>query len=162
MTSTAKNVEEYIAGLPEDRRVAISALRKVVLKNLPKGFVECMNYGHIGYVVPHSTYPAGYHCDPSKPLPFAGLASQKNHFALYVMTSYGDKPTEAWIRSAWKAEGKKLDMGKCCIRFRKLEDVPLKSVGQLIARVPMKKYIARIEAAAAGCKPQKRPKKAAK
>jgi hypothetical protein len=148
MTSKARTVPEYLKSLPPDRRVAISALRNVILKHLPEGYAECMNFGMIGYVVPHSLYPPGYHCDPSKPLPFACLASQKNHLALYVMTVYGDKPTETWLRSAWKAAGKKLDMGKSCIRIKKLEDAPLEVIGQLIARVPVKNYIARIEAVA--------------
>lgn len=146
MTSKAQTVAEYLRSLPEDRRTAISILRKVILENLPKGFEECMNYGMIGYVVPHRLYPPGYHCDPTKPLPFAGLASQKRHIGLYIMSVYGDKATEAWLRSAWKKSGKKLDLGKCCIRFKKLEDAPLDVIGQLIARVSVMDYIARMEA----------------
>ena len=145
MISKAKTVEEYLASLPEDRRAAIGAVRKVILANLPKGFEECMNYGMIGYVVPHSIYPAGYHCNPKLPLPLGGLASQKNHMAFYVMTAYGGSPTEKWFRKAWQATGKKLDMGKCCVRFKKLEDVPLEVVGELFARVPVKEYISQIE-----------------
>ena len=145
MTSKAKTVAEYLEALPEDRRGAISALREVVLANLPKGYEECMSYGMIGYVVPHRLYPAGYHCDPKLPLPFANLASQKNHMALYLMTVYGDPATEKWFRNAWQAAGKKLDMGKCCVRFKRLADVPLEVVGQAIARVPVANYIARIE-----------------
>ena len=147
MTSKAKTVAEYLASLPEDRRAAISAVRKVILANLPKGYEEHMSYGMIGYVVPHSIYPAGYHCDPKLPLPYANLAAQKNHMALYVMTIYGHPATEKWFRKAWQAAGKKLDMGKCCVRFKKLEDVPLNVVGELIARVPVKDYIAYIEKA---------------
>ena len=145
MKSAAATVEDYLKSLPEDRRAAISAVRKVILANLPKGYEECMSYGMIGYVVPHRIYPAGYHCDPKLPLPFAGLASQKNHMALYLMTVYGDPATEKWFRRAWQAAGKKLDMGKACVRFKKLEDVPLEVIGQAIARVPVEKYIARIE-----------------
>ena len=145
MKSNAKTVEEYLKGLPEDRRIAITAIRQVILSNLPKGYEECISYGMIGYVVPHSLYPAGYHCDPKLPLPYANLASQKNHIALYLMSVYGDKPTEAWFRQAWQATGKKLDMGKSCVRFKKLEDVPLDVVGQVVARVPVEKYIDRIE-----------------
>ena len=145
MTSKAKTVEEYLKNLPEDRRAAISAVRRVILANLPKGYEECMSYGMIGYVVPHSIYPAGYHCDPKLPMPFANLASQKNHMALYLMCCYGDPATERWFRKAWSAAGKKLDMGKSCVRFKKLEDVSLEVIGQLIARVPVKNYIARIE-----------------
>jgi hypothetical protein len=157
MTSKAATVEEYLQSLPADRRTAINAVRKVILANLPKGYEERMNYGMIGYVVPHSLYPAGYHCDPKLPLPFAGLASQKNHMALYVMTLYGDAPTERWFSQAWQASGRKLDMGKCCVRFKRLEDVPLEVVAQLIARVPVKDYIARTEAAV-GVQAQRRGK----
>ena len=95
MQYDAKTPDEYIAGLPEDRKLAISALRKVINENLPKGFKETMGYGHMGWVVPHETYPAGYHCDPTQPLPFMGIASQKNHIALYSMCLYGD--VKHWI-----------------------------------------------------------------
>lgn len=145
MKSSAKTVDEYLQALPEDRRAAISAVRKVILDNLPKGYQECMSYGMIGYVVPHSLYPKGYHCDPKLPLPFANLGSQKNHMALYLMNLYGDAKTEQWFQKAWRAAGKKLDMGKACIRFRRLDDVPLEVVGQVIARTPVADYIARIE-----------------
>ncbi|MEJ0089479.1 MAG: DUF1801 domain-containing protein [Limisphaerales bacterium] len=145
MKSNATTVEEYLQELPADRRTAISAVRKVILANLPKGYVECMGYGMIGYVVPHSLFPAGYHCDPKLPLPFANLGSQKNHMSLHVMTIYGDPATEKWFRKAWQATGKKLDMGKCCVRFKKLEDVALDVIGQVIARVSVKDYIARVE-----------------
>jgi hypothetical protein len=145
MKSSAATVEEYLQGLPADRRTAISAVRQVILANLPKGYVECMSYGMIGYVVPHRLYSAGYHCDPRLPLPYANLGSQKNHMALHVMIIYGDPATEQWFRKAWQAAGKKLDMGKCCVRFKKLEDVPLDVIGQVIARVPVKDYIARVE-----------------
>jgi hypothetical protein len=145
MKNSATTVEEYLRGLPTDRRVAISAVRKVIQTNLPKGYVECMSYGMIGYVVPHSLYPAGYHCDPRLPLPLACLGSQKNHMALHLMTVYGDPATEKWFRQAWAAAGKKLDMGKACMRFKKIEDVPLKVIGQLVARVPVKDHIALME-----------------
>jgi hypothetical protein len=104
-----------------------------------------MQYGMIGYVVPHSLYPAGYHCDPKQPLPFAHLVSQKNHMALYLMCVYLDGATNAWFRSAWAASGKKLDMGKACVRFKKLEDLPLEVIGQAIVREPAQAYIARWE-----------------
>jgi hypothetical protein len=145
MASAAKTVDEYLEGLPDDRRTAIGAVRKVILANLPPGYEESMNYGMIGYVVPHSLYPAGYHCDPKQPLTLACLGSQNNHMAIYLMTVYGDPATERWLRNAWTATGKKLDMGKSCGRFKKLEDVPLDVVGQVIARVPVKDYIARVE-----------------
>ena len=145
MKSSAKTVDEYLASLPTDRRVAVSAVRKVILANLPAGYEECLSYGMIGYVVPHRLYPDGYHCDPKQPLPFACLGSQKNHMALYLMTVYGDPATEKWFRQAWEATGKKLDMGKSCVRFKSLDDVPLDVIGKVIARVPVKKYIARVE-----------------
>ena len=145
MQSKAKTVNEYLAGLPEDRRVAIQAMRKVIRKNLDKDYEEGMQYGMIGYYVPHKVYPPGYHCDPKQPLPFAGLASQKNHMAIYLMCIYGSREQEAWFRKEWAKTGKKLDMGKSCISFKKLEDLPLEVIGQAIARVPAKKYIANYE-----------------
>jgi hypothetical protein len=145
MKNSATTVGEYLQALPADRRAAISAVRKVILANLPAGYVECISYGMIGYVVPHRLYPAGYHCDPKLPLPLANLGAQKNHMALHVMTVYFDPATEKWLRQAWAATGKKLDMGKCCVRFKKIEDVALDVVGRLIARVPVKDYIARVE-----------------
>ena len=145
MTSQAKTVDEYLQALPGDRRAALGAVREVILANLPKGYEERMNYGMIGYVVPHSLYPAGYHCDSKQPLSFACLGSQKNHMAIHLMNVYGDPATEKWFRKAWQASGKRLDMGKACVRFKKLEDVPLDVIGQVIARTPVKNYIARIE-----------------
>jgi hypothetical protein len=147
MTSEAKTAEEYLKGLPGDRRAAIGAVRKVILDNLPEGYVECMQFGHIAYAVPHSIYPPGYHCDPSQPLTYASLASQKNHMAVYLCTVYGDPATLAWFQKEYKATGKRLDMGKSCVRFKKLEDLPLELIGQVIARTPVKKYIECIEKA---------------
>ena len=141
MQSKAKSVDQYLAELPFDRREAINAVRKVILKNLPDGFEEGMQYGMIGYFVLHKLFPAGYHCDPSQPLTFAALASQKNYMAIYLMTIYGHKETEEWFVKAYKASGKKLDMGKSCVRFKKLDDLPLDVIGQAIARVPVEKYI---------------------
>jgi hypothetical protein len=145
MTSSAKTVDEYLSGLPPDRRTAIGAVRNVILSNLPKGYEEIMQYGMIGYVVPHSLYPAGYHCNPSQPLTFASLGSQKNHMAIYLCNVYGHKETETWFRKAYQATGKKLDMGKSCVRFKKLEQLPLEVIGQVIARTPVDKYIAGVE-----------------
>ncbi|MFN0131402.1 MAG: DUF1801 domain-containing protein [Phycisphaerales bacterium] len=141
MQSKAATVAEYLASLPEDRRAAIGAVRKVILSNLDKGYVEGMQYGMIGYAVPHSVFPHGYHCDPKQPLPFAGLASQKNHMSVYLMTTYGDGPQWDWFRAAWEKTGKKLDMGKCCIRFKRVEDLALDVIGEAIRRVPAKAYI---------------------
>ena len=147
MQSKAKTVNQYLAELPADRREVMKAVRAVVLKNLPKGYVESMQYGAIGYFVPHSIYPPGYHCDPTQPLPFAGLASQKNHMAIYLMCIYSDAGHDAWFREAWAKTGKKLDMGKSCVRFKKLDDVALNVIGQAIRRVPVKKFIAFYESA---------------
>ena len=144
MKSDAKTVKQYLVTLPDDRRQAIEAIRRVILKNLPKGYEEGMQYGMIGYYVPHSLYPPGYHCDPQQPLPFVSLASQKNHMAIYLML---DEEFEQWFREAWTSAGKKLDRGKSCVRFRKIEDVPLKVVGQAVKRIPVKKLIATYESA---------------
>ncbi len=145
MESKATTVEQYLAELPDDRRAAISAVRKVILKHLNKGYEEGMLYGMIGYYVPHSLYPAGYHCDPKQPLGFAGLASQKNYMSLYMMPVYSDGATETTFRDEWVKTGKKLDMGKCCIRFKKVEDLALELIGETIRRTPVKKWIAHYE-----------------
>lgn len=146
MQSKATTVAAYLKELPEDRRAAISAVRDVILKNLDPTFEEGMNYGMIGYYVPHSVYPAGYHCDPSKPLPFAGLASQKQHMSVYLMSAYGDKGEYVKLVEGFKKAGKKIDMGACCVRFKKLEDLPLDVIGAAVKRVSAKTYIERYEA----------------
>jgi hypothetical protein len=142
MQSKAATVEEYLAELPADRRAAISVVRQVVLKNLDKDYEEGMSYGMIGYCVPHRVYPAGYHCDPKQPLPFVCLASQKNYMSLYLMTINEDTPDGKWFQKEWAKTGKKLDMGKCCLRFKKLEDLSLELVGEAIRRMPAKRFIA--------------------
>ena len=142
MQYDAKTPDEYIAELPEDRRSALAALRKVINENLPKGFKETMGYGHMGWVVPHETYPAGYHCDPKQPLPFMGIASQKNHIAVYAMCLYGNVDQLEWFRAEWpKHSKKKLNIGKSCIRFTKLEDIPLDLIGELASKVTPKQWI---------------------
>jgi hypothetical protein len=158
MQSKATTVEQYLAELPIDRRKALQALRTAILKNLPSGYEEGMQYGMIGYFVPHSVYPPGYHCDPAQPLPFAGLASQKNHMSIYLMCVYGDSEQAAWFRQAWAKTGKKLDMGKSCVRFKKIDEVPLAVIGEAIRRVPAKKFIEYYEAAIGG-RAAKRPSK---
>jgi hypothetical protein len=145
MQSKAKTVKEYLASLPEDRRKAIEAVRKVILKNLDKDYQEGMQYGAISYYVPHGKYPPGYHCDPKVALPFAGLGWQKNHMSFGIMCHYYGPDEDKWFRTAWAKTGKKLDMGKCCVRFKKIEDVPLEVIGQAIKRVPAKKFIAMYE-----------------
>ncbi|MCF8244443.1 MAG: DUF1801 domain-containing protein [Saprospiraceae bacterium] len=141
MQSTATSPNEYLQNLSDERRPIITAMREAILKNLPKGFEEQMNYGMLGYVVPHSVYPSGYHCDPKLPLPFISLASQKNHFALYHMGLY-DGELLTWFREEWPNHSKKkLDMGKCCIRFKKPEDVPMELIGQLVSKVTPQQWI---------------------
>lgn len=167
MQSAAKTVEQYLAELPEDRRAILSAVRRVILDNLDADYEEGMQYGMIGYYVPHRVYPAGYHCDPRQPLPFGGLASQKNHLSLYLMCLYGSSEHLTWFQTAWAKTGKKLDMGKACVRFKKLDDLPLDVIAEAIRRVPAKDYIAVIEAVLAPSRskakpsPQKQAKKSA-
>jgi hypothetical protein len=147
MQSKALSVEEYLSSLPADRRVAIEAVRKVVRANLDPDYEEGMQYGMIGYFVPHRVFPAGYHCDPKQPLPFAALGSQKNYMSLYLMCVYGHQPLADSFREAWAKTGKKLDMGKSCVRFKKVEDLALDVIGAAIKRVPVKKYLEHYEAA---------------
>lgn len=143
MQSKAGSVEDYLKGLPDDRREALKAVREVILKNLDtSGIEEGMQYGMIGYYVPHRIYPAGYHANPTQPLPFASLASQKSHMALYLMCVYGDPAQEAWLRDAWAKAGKKLDMGKSCVRFKSLDALPLPVIGEVITKVTPKDLIA--------------------
>ena len=145
MKSQATTVRAYLAELPPERRQTLATVRETILKNLPAGYEEGMQYGMIGYFVPHRVYPAGYHCDPQQPLPFAGLAAQKNYLSLYLMCIYGHPEHETWFRQAWTKTGKKLAMGKSCVRFKTLEDVPLSVIGRAIKRVPVKKFIAYYE-----------------
>jgi len=139
--SKAKTVKEYIEELPEDKKTAIKAVRKVILENLPKGYEETMGYGMMGYVVPLSRYPEGYLGRKDEPLPYIGLASQKNHFSLYLMNVYGDKDVEAWFKKAFQDAGKKLDMGKSCVRFRELDDLPLEVIGKVVAMTSVDELI---------------------
>lgn len=147
MQSSAATVREYLAELPEDRREIVSAVRAEILKNLPDGYEEGMQYGMIGYYVPHSLYPPGYHCNPKQPLPFANLASQKQYVSVYLYCVYSDEKEAEWFRRTWEKSGCKLNMGKSCVRFRKLEDIPLKVIGQAVKRIPVKKFIATYESA---------------
>lgn len=172
MQSSAPTVAAYLASLPADRRAEIEKVRSVVLKSIDKVFAETMQYGMIGYNVPHSVFPAGYHCDPKQPLPFAGLANQKNAMSLYLMGLYvgstDDKPsaTTKWFQDAWKKSGKKLDMGKACIRFKKADDLALDVIAEAFKRMTAKDYIAAYESTlASGAKSQTKKvpaKKAAK
>ncbi len=142
MTSDAATPEEYIMNLPEDRKSAISSLRKTILANLPEGFEEVMNYGMIGYVVPHSIYPDGYHCTPELPLPFISIASQKNFIALYHMGIYAEKSLHDWFVSEYPKHVKtKLDMGKSCIRFKRIEQIPYDLLGELCSKMTVDEWI---------------------
>ena len=146
MQSTQTTVEEYLKELPADRLEAIDKLRKVIKKNLPKGFEERMSYGMIGYVVPHSLYPKGYHCDPKLPLPFINLASQKNFIALYHMGIYSSAELLKWFQEEYSKQCKsKLDMGKSCIRMKKMEDIPYELIGELCKKMSPKEWIDRYE-----------------
>jgi uncharacterized protein YdhG (YjbR/CyaY superfamily) len=147
MQIKAKTPEEYIDRIPEERKEAIRALRKIILENLPEGFTETINYGMIGYVVPHSLYSKGYHADPKQPLPFINLASQKNYIALYHMGIYSNKKLLAWFTSEYtKQTSLKPDMGKGCIRFKKPEKIPFKLIGELASKFTVKDWITIYEA----------------
>jgi hypothetical protein len=138
-------VDAYLASLPPSRKAAIQAVREVILKNLGEGYEEGIQYGMIGYYVPHKIYAAGYHVDPKQPVPFAGLGSQKQHMAVYLMCLEGSPELETWFKEEWARTGKKLDMGKSCVRFKSLYDLPVELIGQTIARVPVKEFLARYE-----------------
>jgi uncharacterized protein YdhG (YjbR/CyaY superfamily) len=146
MPVKAASPAEYIDTLPEERKGAMSELRKVILKNLPKGFKEEISYGMIGYVVPHSLYPAGYHCDTSLPLPFLSIASQKNFIAVYHMGMYADPKLLDWFTKEYAKRVKgKLDMGKSCIRFKKPGQIPFDLIGELAAKMTPQDWIALYE-----------------
>ncbi len=146
MQSSAKTVKEYIAELPDDRKKVISKLRDSVHKNLPKGFSEIMAYGMISYVVPHSLYPDGYHCDPKQPLPFMSIASQKNHIALYHMGIYCDKKLFKWFVKEYPKHSKaKMDLGKSCLRFKKFDDIPYSLIEVLSKKVSPNEWISLYE-----------------
>jgi hypothetical protein len=145
-SSQAETVEEYLQELPVDRRAVVSAVRDVVVRNLPDGYREAMGFGMITWGIPLADYPGTYN---GQPLGYAALAAQKNHYALYVMTPYQDPAQEQWLREESNKAGKKLDMGKSCLRFKKLEDLPLDVIGKLIASTPPSEFIARYEKARA-------------
>lgn len=142
MQSKATTVAQYLKELPSDRRAMLETVAKVIRANLDPRLEEGISYGMIGWYVPHKVFSLGYHCDPKLPLPFAGLASQKNHCSLYLMTAYAEGTTgEAWIKKAWP-NGKKLDMGKSCIRFKSLDDLALDVIGEAVRRVPLDDHLA--------------------
>jgi hypothetical protein len=138
----ANTAEEYLKALPEDRRDVVAAVRDVILANLPEGYEESVNWGMLSYEVPLSRYPDTYN---DQPLQYAALASQKRYMSLYLNNVYGDPNTEAWFTEQYRATGKRLDMGKSCVRFRTLDDLPLELVGDVIARTPVDDFIARYE-----------------
>lgn len=150
MQSKATTVEEYLASLPDERTHALEEIRKVITKNLDKSFAEGMQYGMLGYFLPHSKYPAGYHCDPKQPLPFMSVASQKNHIGLYMFCIYCSAEDQETFVKEWKASGKKLDMGKSCVRVKKLEDIPMDVLGRAIKRATAKRFVAAYEGSLAG------------
>jgi hypothetical protein len=142
--SEAKTVEEYLAELPRERREVVTAVRETILHNLPRGYVERMNWGMISYEIPLERYGDTYN---RQPLSYAALAAQKSHYAIYLMCLYADAGREAWLREQFQRAGKKLDMGKSCVRFRRLEDVPLDVIGEAVASTPPEVLIARAESA---------------
>jgi hypothetical protein len=142
MQSQAKTAKQYLDELPPERKAAITKVRQVILDNLPKGYRESFGAGMLMYGVPLSRFPNTYN---GHPLCYAALASQKNYMSVYLMTVYGDKKTEQWFRTAFKTRGKKLDMGKSCVRFKTLDDLPLDVIGEAVALVPMEKWISLYE-----------------
>jgi hypothetical protein len=141
--SKAATVQAYLDELPEDRRAVVAAVRDVILRHLPAGYREAMSWGVISYEIPLERFPDTYN---GHPLSYVALAAQKNHFALYLMCVYGDTKREGWLRAEFQKAGKKLDMGKACVRFRKLEDLPLDVIGEVVAGVTPEQFIARYEA----------------
>ena len=141
--STAKTVYEYLDELSPDRREAIATVREVILLHLPPGYEETMQYGMIGYVIPLGRYPVTYN---GQPLAYAALASQKNYMSVYLMNIYSDKEAEQWFVDQYKASGKKLNMGKSCLRFKKLEDLPIDLIGKAIERTKVDDFIELYEA----------------
>jgi len=142
MQYKAESPEDYIKQVPEERQSTIKKLRKTIKDNLPKGFHECINYGMIGYVVPHSIYPDGYHCDPKTPLPFMSFASQKNSVNLYHSGIYANKEIHDWFVNEYPKHCKrKLDMGKSCIRFKKLDEIPFDLIGELCTKLAVDEWI---------------------
>lgn len=147
MKPPSPDVEKYLSSLPEERREALQTVRQLILENLSPGFEEGLQYGMLGYYVPHSFYPKGYHANPKEPLPCIGLASQKNHMALYLMCLYAGSDLERSFKETWEKSGKKLDMGKSCVRFRKLEELAFDAVAQTLQQLTVEQHITNHEAA---------------
>lgn len=136
-------VDAYLATLPDDRRAALTTLRDAIRAGLPEGYEEGLQYGMIAWYVPHSRYPDGYHCDAKQPVPFASIAAQKNHLAVYLFCVYLDPDLTAWFVEEYNKSGKKLDMGKGCVRFKRTEDAPLELFGRVVAKLPVDTFLAR-------------------
>ena len=148
MKYIANSPEEYIHQLPDERQDSFNKLRNTIVKHLPLGFEESMSYGMIGYVVPKSLYPAGYHCDPKLPLPFVNIASQKNFIALYHMGIYTDPELLQWFQTEYAQQCKyKLDMGKSCVRFKRMDDIPFDLIAELMGKMTPEDWINRYESA---------------
>lgn len=148
MQSKALTPEQYLAELPEDIKEAMLKLRNAIKDNLPKGFEEVMSYGMLGYVVPHSIYPNGYHCSPQLPLPFINVASQENFIAVYHIGIYSNKNLLDWFVSEYPKHTKtKLDMGKSCLRFKKVDDIPFEFIGELATKMSVEDWISTYEKA---------------
>ena len=146
MLNTTKEIPDYLESLPAERKQAMTQLRKTMVEKLPAGFIEIISYGMISYAVPHSIYPAGYHCDPKQPLPFLSIASQKNFIAVYHMGLYADPEMLKWFLAEYEKEaGGKPDMGKSCIRFKKPEKIPFALIGELVSRMSVQQWIALYE-----------------
>ncbi|TDD75429.1 DUF1801 domain-containing protein [Flavobacterium caseinilyticum] len=142
MQSTTTSIEAYLDEIPEERKDAFTRLRETILENIPNGFVEQMSYGMIGYVVPHSIYPNGYHCDPKLPLPFISIASQKNFIAFYHMGIYAKPELLNWFITEYpKQSEQKLDMGKSCIRFKKMDQIPFDLIAELVQKISIQEWI---------------------
>jgi hypothetical protein len=154
-------VAQYLASVPAEQRAALEAVRKVILANLDADYEEGIQYGAIGYYVPHRVFPAGYHCDPRQPLPFAGLAARKHYCTLSMMTVYGSAAERARFEADWARSGKKLKMGKACIEFKSADDVALDAVGKAVARGTAKQWVALYESLLGGRAPRKRAAKPA-
>lgn len=145
--STATTVEEYLSELPADRRAVVSKVRETILRHLPKGYRECLAFGMIGYVIPLERYPDTYN---KQPLSYVALAAQKSHYAVYLSAVYSDPAALQALEDGFRNAGKKLDIGKSCVRFKKLEDLPLDVIGETVASVPPERFIEIYEKARAG------------
>jgi hypothetical protein len=148
MKAVGKTVNEILTNLPKDRAEPFNKLHEILIKNLPKGFEAAISYGGLGYVVPHRLYSAGYHCKPSEPFPFDGIASQKGSINFYHMGIYADPKLLQWFQEEYPKHSKqKLDMGKSCVRFRKMDEIPFELIGELMKKISVKQWIEKYECA---------------